>query len=298
MPRYINPIPQYFTNGGKVLSGGTVEFFKSQTSSPLTTFADSLLTIPNTNPVVLDAAGRLPNVFFEGSAKIIIKDSAGGEIKEVDPVGGENVTGEFELFDLLIIYSINGIVKGSDGKFYISLVDANSGNDPVTPNPTKWSEFRLIGVYNAAASYSIGDVVQESTGLLWRSLTGSNLGNTPNTDNGTNWVPAVDGSKIAEIITLETRTTTVIPQTGGGTLTALRTNELRDADLGYLLPLANSVSVNQEITINLPERYATGAIVTRSGGDTIEGATSDTSITFAGATSIKLTSDGVSKWTL
>lgn len=90
---------------------------------------------------------------------------------------------------------------------------------------------------------------------------------------------------------------TVIPHTGGGTLTALRINELRDAD-AYFFPLANSVSANQIITINLPQRYPTGATVTRSGSDTIEGLTSDTSITFNVPASITLTSNGVDEWSL
>ena len=300
--RSVNPVPQPQDSAGDTLVDAKMFYFESGTNVPLTTFADSLLTIANSHPVLLDAAGRLPNVFFEGSAKqrltATILGVADTLVWERDPVGSEASTGEFALWNPLIIYDIPDIAKGSDAAFYISIANANQGNDPTTPSPTKWSEIRFIGVYNASESYSIGDVIQETTGLLWKSVVNSNVGNTPNTDNGTNWLPAVDGSKITEIITLEASTTTVIPHTGGGALTALRINELRDDNSGYTLPLANSVSANQIITINLPTRYATGAIVTRSGSDTIEGLTSDTSITFSGATSITLTSDGSSEWTL
>ena len=305
MTRLSNPTPQFLDNSGNVVVSGKLFFFKSQTSSELDTFADNILSIKNTNPVLLDASGRLPNVFFDGSAKIVLTGTVdiGGvptpdtQIWERDPVGAENVTGDFALYDNLIIYDVNDIVEGSDGKFYISISAANQGNDPVTPSPTKWSEIRFIGVYNASQTYLIGDVVQEANGTLWRSLTNPNTGNTPSTDGGTNWVPAINGSDIAEITTLETRTTTVIGHTGGGTLTALRVNELRDAG-AYTLPLANTISANQTIIINLPTRYATGAVVTRAGSDTIDGASSDTSITFVGPASIELTSDGVSTWTL
>jgi hypothetical protein len=206
--------------------------------------------------------------------------------------------GEFALWNTLVIYNIPDIVKGSDGKFYISISNLNQANDPVTPSPSDWSEIRFIGVYNASETYSLGDVVQDSDGKLWRSVVGSNIGNTPSADAGTNWLPAVDGGKIPEVITLNTSTTTVIPHTGGGALTALRVNELRDADSGYTLPLAASVSANQTITITLPTRYATGAIVTRAGSDTIEGATSDTTLTFVGAGEAILTSDGISEWSI
>ncbi|GAG05762.1 unnamed protein product, partial [marine sediment metagenome] len=174
----------------------------------------------------------------------------------------------------------------------------NQANDPVTPSLTDWSEIRFIGVYNASETYALGDVAQDSDGKLWRSVVGSNIGNTPSADDGSNWLPAIDGSKIPEIEALDTSTTTVIPHTGGGALTALRVNELRDADSGYTLPLANSVSANQTITITLPLRYATGAIVTRAGSDTIESDVSDTTITFTGPTEITLTSDGSSAWSL
>ena len=294
--RSVNPVPQPQDSAGDTLVDAKMFYFESGTNVPLTTFADSLLTIANSHPVLLDAAGRLPNVFFEGSAKqrltATILGVADALVWERDPVGSEASTGEFALWNPLIIYDIPDIAKGSDAAFYISIANANQGNDPTTPSPTKWSEIRFIGVYNASESYSIGDVIQETTGLLWKSVVNSNVGNTPNTDSGTNWLPAVDA------VSILTDTNTVIPHTGGGALTALRINELRDDNSGYTLPLANSVSANQIITINLPTRYATGAIVTRSGSDTIEGLTSDTSITFSGATSITLTSDGSSEWTL
>jgi hypothetical protein len=93
--------------------------------------------------------------------------------------------------------------------------------------------------------------------------------------------------------------TTVIPQVGGGGLTALRVNELQDSG-AYTLPLANTVLVNQTITITLPSRYgASTPTVTASGSDSItdiDGA--DTNIIFAGATKLSLTSDGVSNWNL
>jgi len=95
---------------------------------------------------------------------------------------------------------------------------------------------------------------------------------------------------------------TVVPQTGGGALIALRTNELRDGNTGYTLPLANSVSVNQTITITLPDEFKTSEpVITRAGSDTISysGGT-DTSITIdsGSSVSITLTSDGVSDWGL
>jgi len=288
MTRFIDPAPVNTPNG-------KFFFFKSETAIDLDTFSDSLMTpaLKNTNPVIIPSSGITPNIFFEGSAKVVKKDANDEQIYERDPVGAENVTGDFALFNPLIIYEINDIVEGTDGKFYISLSAANSGNDPVAPSPSNWSEIRFIVVYNASESYDIGDVVQEADGLMWRSLTNGNLGNTPNSDDGTNWQVSID------ITNILIATNTVIPQLGGGTLTALRINELQDGST-YTLPLANSVLVNQTITIDLPSKFsASSPIVNRSGGDTISDIDgTDTSINFIGATEIRLTSDGVSEWRL
>ena len=89
----------------------------------------------------------------------------------------------------------------------------------------------------------------------------------------------------------------VIPQTGGGTLTALRINELHDGST-YTLPLANSVVINQIITIALPDTFrAFNPVVQRSGADLIRnnsGVHSD--FNFSSPTTVQLTSNGVDEW--
>ena len=95
MTRLSNPTPQFLDNSGNVVVSGKLFFFKSQTSSELDTFADNILSIKNTNPVLLDASGRLPNVFFDGSAKIVLTGTVdiGGVpgVHKVAPAGTVNV---------------------------------------------------------------------------------------------------------------------------------------------------------------------------------------------------------------
>jgi len=93
---------------------------------------------------------------------------------------------------------------------------------------------------------------------------------------------------------------TIVPQTGGGTLTAMRINELRDGST-FDLPAANSLGVNEWIIIELPDLYEhEQPIVDAAGADLIhirEG--TDTRIIFnSGSTWMRLTSDGVSNWRL
>jgi len=193
MSRFINPVPEYKPSSA-------LYFFKSGTNTRLLTYKDELQTILNEQPVLTDSAGNTPNVFYNGSAKLKVLDQFGVQYIERDPVGGEKELGDFSLWDVTVIYDLNDITKGSDNKFYISLSNANIANDPTT-TPTKWEEIRFIGVWNTNITYAIGDVIQTSDGNLWKAMTATS-GNNPSSDDGTNWLPAIDGTKIPEIIAL------------------------------------------------------------------------------------------------
>ena len=296
MSRYINPVPQYLDGAGNPVCLGKLFFYESEQNLLKTTYLDQVQTIPNTNPVLLDTAGRTPNTYYSGSARVVL------QIWERDPVGGENSFADFGQWLNYITYETNDIVELS-GSFYISTSDGNQGNDPslTTGSNLDWTLISFLGLYNSTTTYVVGNIVKTSDGQLWASQAAANLANPPSTDTGTYWLPAVNGAKMPAVIALETRTTTVIPQTGGGALTALRNNELQDGG-AYTLPLANSVLVNQTITLSQPNSYISFApTATRSGSDTItySGGT-DTSITFNSGSSITLTlaSDGVSDWRL
>tara|TARA_R110000850_G_scaffold154536_3_gene277991 strand:+ start:6508 stop:7398 length:891 start_codon:yes stop_codon:yes gene_type:complete len=294
MSRYINPFPQY-----PYAPSGQLFFYESEQNVLKTTYADQQQTIANDNPVLLSAIGLTPNIFYSGSARVVLRTVEGQEF-ERDPVGGENSFADFGQWLDYIGYDTNDIVELS-GNFYISTTDGNQGNDPsLTPNSNEyWTLINFLKLYNSTTTYAIGDVVNTSGGALWASQSAANLDNSPSTDDGTYWMPAVNGAKIPEVIALESRTTTIIPQTGGGALTALRVNELQDAG-AYTLPLASSVLVNQTITITQPNSYISFVpVVTRSGSDTITYSVgTETSITFNSGSSISLTltSNGVSDW--
>ena len=235
----------------------------------------------------------VPNIFFSGSAKLIIQDENSVQYGEFDPVGGEKELGDFTLWDAVVTYDKNDIVEGSDGLFYLSLTNGNIANDP-TLTPTAWTEIRFIGVWNTNVTYAVGDVVQTAAGNLWKAITAT-AGNNPEVDDGTNWLPAIDASKVLE------PTNTVIPLTGGGDLTALRVNDLQDAG-AYNIPLANSVEANQYMIVSQALEFsAFQPTATITGADTIviNGST-DTNIIFDNSSSkdIRLTSDGISEWRL
>ena len=73
----------FFTSTGIPLVGGRVQTFAAGTSTPKATFADAAGTIPNANPVVLDARGEAL-IYWAGGYKVQLEDSTGAVIWTVD----------------------------------------------------------------------------------------------------------------------------------------------------------------------------------------------------------------------
>lgn len=100
MPRLSIGLEQVFTNLGIVGAGYKLYFYETGTGTPKTTYSDEGLTIPNTNPVVLNAAGR-PDVGIWGSDSSLYRMVLGtpdstivtvllNPVVDVDPVDSSN----------------------------------------------------------------------------------------------------------------------------------------------------------------------------------------------------------------
>lgn len=69
-------LPQFFDNAGNPLSGGKVFTYAAGTLTPLASYTDRGGGTPNSNPVVLDSAGRADIWLATNAAyKLIVKDS-------------------------------------------------------------------------------------------------------------------------------------------------------------------------------------------------------------------------------
>lgn len=86
MPRFNIPGYVYLNDNGKPLAGGKLNFYETGTTTRKYTYADKNQVVPNANPVVLDATGRAPNIFFSGEAKVVITDSGDVQVESIDPV--------------------------------------------------------------------------------------------------------------------------------------------------------------------------------------------------------------------
>lgn len=74
----VMPSPKFtgFDNSGLIVAGGKLCSFASGTTTPAPTYSDAGLTVPNSNPVILDSAGRA-TVFLPAAAFKFILKTAG-----------------------------------------------------------------------------------------------------------------------------------------------------------------------------------------------------------------------------
>ena len=141
-------------------------------------------TIPNAHPVILTAAGRQPNIFFQGVAKAVLATSAGVQILVRDPVG-ETASTFGNPWIASKDYNANDVVQGSDGDFYRSLVNGNVNNNPVTTSGS-WT-FLYSVEWSAGTTYKTGSVVTYET-IVYQSLQNANLNENPSTEAAF-WIP-------------------------------------------------------------------------------------------------------------
>jgi hypothetical protein len=184
MARYGDLDTQYFDDAGDPLINGKIFFFETGTTTPKPTFADVNFTIPNAHPVILTAAGRQPNIFFQGVAKAVLATSAGVQMLVRDPVG-ETASAFGNPWLASKDYNANDVVQGSDGDFYRSLVNGNVNNNPVTTSGS-WT-FLYSVEWSAGTTYKTGSVVTYET-IVYQSLQDANLNENPSTEAAF-WIP-------------------------------------------------------------------------------------------------------------
>lgn len=113
--RFYSPNQQFVDSTGLPYSGGSLAFYASGTSTPLTTYSDSALTIANSNPIVLDSRGSPATaIFLQNLAyKVVLTDVNNNPIWTNDPV----YTSDFSTRAKLLTGSgnPNGVVAGTAG---------------------------------------------------------------------------------------------------------------------------------------------------------------------------------------
>jgi len=100
--RFYEPIARIFTNAGLVGVGYKYYFYQTGTTTPVTTYQNIGLTVANTNPVLSDANGRFPEIWYSdlSQLKLIVKDSSNNTLETVDPVGATDAAVSLNDFDV------------------------------------------------------------------------------------------------------------------------------------------------------------------------------------------------------
>jgi hypothetical protein len=110
---------QFFDNNGVPLAGGLIYTYTAGTSTPATTYTSVTGLIANSNPIVLDSAGRTPQEiwFTQGASyKFVLRDSAGSVIGTYDNLVGVN--------DLTVILADLALPTGSS---LVGFIQAGTG---------------------------------------------------------------------------------------------------------------------------------------------------------------------------
>jgi hypothetical protein len=83
---------QLLDNSGNPLSGGKLYTYEAGTSTPLTSYTSSTGSVPHSNPIILDAAGRVPGgeiwLSYVNLYKFVVRTATDVLIATYDNVGG------------------------------------------------------------------------------------------------------------------------------------------------------------------------------------------------------------------
>lgn len=131
---------QLFDNNGDPLSGGKIYTYVAGTTTPATTYTSSTGVTPHTNPIILDAAGRVPGgeiwLDYTNLYKFILKTSTDVLIATYDNLGGS-----FNTAALIANFTGNGA--------------QTAFTFPSTPSSKNNTQVYISGIYQQKNTYVI-----------------------------------------------------------------------------------------------------------------------------------------------
>ena len=242
---------QFFDNNGVPLAGGLIYVYDAGSTTPAATYTSSAASTNNTNPIVLDSAGRTPAQIWltAGAAyKFVLQTSLGVTIKTDD-----NIFASYELDKVVgVTVGLGGNQIATNVAVGNTALDSNTtgtnntavGYDALTANTdgiqnTAFGASALDantgGDYNTAVGYN---ALTTATTANYNTATGYRALNTTltgagNTAHGADALLLVTGSN-----------NTAVGYAAGNSLTTGNNNTV----IGYDAD-ASSATVSNEITL-------------------------------------------------
>lgn len=185
----LEAVQSYEDNSGRPLSGGLLYTYDAGTLNPKATYKDLAGTIPNTNPIVLDARGEA-TVYGDGNYRMVLKDALEATIWDRDNVSASGTAGADAALALL------GVDTGANqGPTYIGFDGGTLADFIRTKNArivNTIADLRALDstLYNNAAIigyYAKGDGV---TGAYY-----VDTADTTSTDNGGTVIVGADNAR-------------------------------------------------------------------------------------------------------
>ena len=120
---------------GVALAGGLLYSYEPHTDTKTDTYSDAALTIPNSNPVVLDSVGEA-SVYIDGSCKLKLEDANGVLIWTVDDVTPETLW-TFSPAEAGVFYS-SVLYGGSQSTLVAAIATVGSTEATIYLAPSNW----------------------------------------------------------------------------------------------------------------------------------------------------------------
>lgn len=156
---------QFFNDSGNPLSGGKLYTYAAGTTTPLTTYTSFTGLVPNTNPIILDAAGRTPEQIWatEGLLyKYVVTTSTNTLIRTWDNIGGSIVASDLAL-------DLASTTDNTKGDALIGFRQSNASGF-LTSAVGRTVNNKLQEVFSAKDFGAVGDGVADDTAAIQAAI--------------------------------------------------------------------------------------------------------------------------------